>query len=244
MNDMKLLKIMLLGSLILCLNACALDDENILGCRQASGIFIEDAFFMGEFDEIKTTKDERVIITEGPFFSVVVEAPESIMEIVDLDNDNGRLVLRYDECIVDSETVTLFVTMPSVRCIDVRGRSIVSSSNFLTGNKIRVEVSGSASVDLGVLADELDLRVRSNGELVLEGLSERLDARISGNGRVAAFDLTTDFTAADISGDGELLITVHELLDANINGSGALFFKGFPFIDADVSADGILIDAN
>ena len=63
---------MLVGSIVLCLNACALDDENILGCRQASGILIEDAFFMGEFDEIKTTKDERVIITEGPFFSVVV----------------------------------------------------------------------------------------------------------------------------------------------------------------------------
>jgi hypothetical protein len=224
--------------------SCRFDDDNIFGCRQASGPIIEDSFFMGEFDGIKVNKEEHVIITQGPIFSVVVEAPASIMEIVDLDNRNGTLELNYDECVQDSETVTLFVTMPVVDCIDVRGNAVVSSSNILSGNKLRLESGGNCLIDLGLDYEEMDLRIRGSSEVLLEGVCEDLDVRISGDGRVEAFGLLTAFTEVDISGDGELFITVLEYLDVEISGSGEVYFKGNPFIDSDISGSGALIDAN
>lgn len=241
---MKLNKLVLGLCLLLSAASCRFDDDNIFGCRQASGPMIEDSFFMGEFDEIRTSREERVVITEGPLFSVVVEAPSSIMEVVDLDNKNGRLILNYDQCVADSETVTLFVTMPSVRCIDVRGNAEVVSTNVLTGNKLRVEASGNSFVDLGLDYNDLDLRISGSSEAFLEGFSEELDARISGSGSVEAFGLVTEFTDVNVSGNGELFITVLEFLDVQISGNGAVFFKGFPAVDADISGSGSLIDAN
>lgn len=241
---MKLNNLIIALCLILGTSSCISDDESIFGCRKASGDLIQDSFFMGEFDEIKTSREEHIVITEGPLFSVVVEAPASIMEIVDLDNRNGKLVLDYDECVHDSETVTLFVTMPVVRCIDIRGNSSVSSTNILTGNRLRVETSGSSTIDLGLDFNSVDLRIRGSSDAFLEGFCEDLEVRVSGSANVNAFDLTTAFADIDISGSGELFITVEEFLDANISGSGRVFFKGFPNINSNISGSGSLIDAN
>lgn len=244
MLDMKYLQGIVFATILLGMASCVPDDTNIFGCRQPAGPLIEDAFFMGDFDGIKVSHDETVVITQGPLFSVVVEAPESIMQVVDLDNDSGTLVLRYDECVTRTDDVRLLVTLPELKCIDARGDIHVVSTNVIVGNKINIDTRGDITMDLALDMDEIDIDSRGNSNILLEGLCDELDIKVTGDAHVDAFDLTALFADVVVTGDGELFLTVLEFLDVKITGDGEVFFKGDPIISADITGDGHLVDAN
>ena len=113
------------------------------------------------------------------------------------------------------------VTLKDLTSLQLSGSGGVSAEG-LQVNALRVEISGSGTMNLAGSADE-----------------ERI--AMSGSGRYDAAGLSSRSVEVDISGSGTAAVAVSEQLRVDISGSGTVTYSGDPRIDQSVSGSGRLI---
>ena len=232
--------------IVLGLGSCRFDDQTFLGCTRSLGPVVEDSFFMGDFDGIKACNGELIEIRQEDFFSVLVIAPESIMPIVNLDNNNGLLEIDYDNCLENGagSDVTIVISMPELRSIDISNNTELVGINTFIVDDLDIRLRDIGLVDLVLNANTIDVNAKDRSELFLRGICGSAEYRLRDATEVEAFDLITEFADIDVADNAELYLTALELLEGRIRDSGEVFFKGLPFIDVIVEDAGHLVDAN
>ncbi|MFK7929702.1 MAG: DUF2807 domain-containing protein [Myxococcota bacterium] len=126
---------------------------------------------------------------------------------------------------------------PAVSSVRAQG----SGGVFLTGItacSLSVDTSGSGESILdGLAVCDLDVRTSGSGSVVLEGTAERIIARVSGSGAVGNEAMVVQTADVDVSGSGDVELTVTESLRARLSGSGDAIIHGNP-ADRDVNTTG------
>ena len=102
-----------------------------------------------------------------------------------------------------------------------------SVSGHITGHDLQVE--------------SLDVDVTGAGIVNLSGSIDRQDVRLSGTGRYQAGDLVSQVAATELSGTGQMILTVDRQLTVNISGAGAVSYSGDASVDKSISGVGQLI---
>jgi Putative auto-transporter adhesin, head GIN domain len=223
---------------------CVVDgDGPFWDCENGSGPEVEAVLDMPYFTGVRLEADAKIFITQGGNFEVVVRGEENIIDLLELDVQNDTWVIEFSRCVKNYD-LEIFITMPVVELLSISGSGEMTGENFIETEDIVLRISGSGSICMGLLAENIDGKISGSGEIELEGEAENLDFSISGSGDLRAFDLITEKADINISGSGDAAVHVLEVLDVAISGSGNVFYKGNPILNVTISGSGDVIDAN
>jgi hypothetical protein len=188
---------------------------------KGSGDLVEKKLDLKDFDRVRINSVAEIDIEIGNGYSVVVEAEDNIIDLLDVDVSGGKLVIdmddRYD--IDTDEDIRFEITMPSLEAIDIRGVGDVVVSG-LDEKTLKIDCSGV-------------------GKLYCSGSARELDIDFPGVGSLDLEDLVTRSARVRVDGVGSVDVTVKDELDVEVNGMGKVRYHGNPDnVRTDVSGFG------
>lgn len=200
--------------------------------------FVSKAGGAGEsFTKVELNSIGKVFITQGDSDFVEVNTSGS-KDGIETDIRHSTL---YIESSVDAE---YRITMKNIEGLAVSGTGEILSTNTLSSNELKLDVSGSGKMTLALQTKDLDIDISGVGKLNLSGKAENANVSISGSGKVEAFELQVTNCKAEISGVGKCNIDVRESLNSDISGMGSVNYKTKPAqLNSDVSGIGRVHDA-
>ena len=212
------MRVRLLVSLVAC---CVL----AAGCGvvTGSGRVATETRQVSGFTQINLDGNGEVTIEEGDAETLTIEADDNVLPALTSEVSDGTLKLgtKQGTTIRTMNPIRYRVTMTELTGISLSGSGAVNGRD-LTIRAVRIDISGSGTVNLSGSGDEQDIR-------------------ISGSGRYDGLQLTTQKVNAEISGSGEILVAVSAELRVNISGSGSVTYSGDPRIETSISGSGKLI---
>ncbi len=245
--------------LVLLFPSCDLD------CTKGSGDVISESRILDFFDkiELRGSFDLHLSQSESDDFSFVIEADDNILPLIDTRvNNQDRLIVDLDDCIRRNEPIVLFVSVPNIEEISLKGSGDVFAATTWDFNSLKLEIDGSGNVDVDSLyvnfaeiniegsgdvrmnyidALTINTEIRGSGNIDLAGFTNDFNVEIDGSGDVDALNLITETCDIDISGSGDCEITVTDELDIIIRGSGSVYYRGNPVISSSISGSGDII---
>jgi len=197
------------------------------------------------FAGIDLAIDGKVYYTQGPDYSLMVEAQENLMRYIQTFVDDGRLVIREKPgmSLGKHEPIIFRITAPSVSGIWISGSGNFYVLNTWTGENLEAGISGSGKISITSLdTRSIQVRISGSGDLTVSGgFADSEHLQISGSGNVDLRQVISIYTSATISGSGDIYTQVSDLLDATIAGSGSIYYLGQPVIKAHISGSGKVV---
>ncbi len=124
--------------------------------------------------------------------------------------------------------VEVYVTYTKIRDIRSIASAKLIGQSVITGDKLTVIVSTSATADLEVNLNNVELEALSAGELTISGNVESQESKINTAGKLYAFDLTCQNAYMRIGTGGVAEILAKKLIEGSVRTGGKLSYKGNP----------------
>ncbi|WP_296705497.1 head GIN domain-containing protein [Algoriphagus sp.] len=207
------------------LQSC-IEDENL--CLTGSGVVNEYDISITQFDKISISGPVNLRIKQGSVQKVTVFAEPELMQPIRYKVVSGELEIGYDNNITCFNTnfgVWIVITVPDINEIQASGENIIESDGDLDLDNLFINAEGKST---------MNLKGKVNSQTIFS----------SGQTVVNNFNLLTQSTTLDISGEGNLEVSCEEELDIDVDGVSTISYKGNPSITQKVSGTLNLIDAN
>lgn len=155
---------------------------------------------------------------------LAVTTQENILPLLTTTVEDGQLVIRLDGCVSLHEPIQIEASGPSLSSLRVSGSGSMNVGG-LTGESLRVKVSGSGNVVASGRSQGVRVDVSGSGEVDLSNLKAGgIDVSVSGSGDVDAH--ASDVATVDLSGSGKVRITGNPAQrDVDRSGSGQVSFR-------------------
>ncbi|NVJ97303.1 MAG: DUF2807 domain-containing protein [Alphaproteobacteria bacterium] len=167
------------------------------------------------FTKIRIKGGFELKLEAGKDFSVKIEGDENDVAEVETFVRNDTLVIDNsddhdddDGIHIDSDNITVTVTMPTLEGFEVLG-AVDAEMRGLKSEKLEVELKGAGAIEM-------------------EGTCGSLDIELKGAGEVDAEDLKCSDVEVDVKGVGEAKVFASESVDANVSGIGSITVYGDP----------------
>lgn len=231
----------LLFSITLLFSSC---DEG-LNCIDPDQDRVTEVFELPEFTGVKLAMAGNVFITQGEEQEVKITGSQNILDKLDLDIRSNTLVLDINRCILGDDDLLFEITIPVVEELLISGSGNMETTNTLDESDLYLSISGAGNMDILFDEEKVEARISGSGNMHIAGATNRAEYKISGSGTLRSYDLSSENSEVNISGSGNINVTVSEKLTGKISGSGNVSYKGDPEeIDVKVTGSGRLIDAN
>lgn len=207
------------------LQSCV-EDEDL--CLTGSGKVNEYDISVSQFDKISILGPVNLRIKQGPVQNITVFAEPELMQPIKYKVSNGELEIGYEDNITCFNTnfgVWIAITVPDLKEINAIGDNIIESDGILDLNDLYIFTSGKSMMNL-------------TGKVTSQSIFS------SGQTVVNHFNLLTQSTILDISGEGTLEVSCETELDIEVDGLATISYKGNPTITQKVTGSLNLIDAN
>ncbi|MEN2282142.1 DUF2807 domain-containing protein [Algoriphagus sp. SE2] len=207
------------------LQSC-MEDEDL--CLTGSGTVNEYDISVSQFDKISISGPVNLRIKQGPVQKVTVFAEPELMQPLKYKVAGRELEIGYEEnirCFNTNFGVWIAITVPDIKEIAALGDN-------------RIESEG--DLDLG----DLFIYTSGKSKVTLTGKATTQSIFSSGQTEVNNFNLLTQSTNLDISGEGDIEVSCDTKLDIDVDGVATISYKGKPTITQNVSGSLNLIDAN
>ena len=195
-----------------------------------SGVMAQDTEVrnVGAFHEIRTGQAIDVYLKEGTKESVKLEVKGISLNEVLTDVSGGRLKIHLGPGRHNSHVIKVYVTYVKLDHISASSASSVFSEGTIKGDRLEINVSSAADVDVTVDMDEITASVSSSGDLELKGRSKYLDISASSAGGVDAFDLESENVKVRASSAGGAKVVATKEIDARASSGGSIRYRGNP----------------
>ncbi len=164
--------------------------------------------------------------------AVKVNLKPSDKNAISFENGNPSNTVNWQlegsSLIIDGAGNTITVYAKNLNTIEVSGTSTLKSEDTLRASNLILGISGSGSMHLPLVTDQVKSDISGVGKMTLSGKAQSLKANISGSGKLFASGLETQNTSVDISGTGIATINASENINASITGTGKVYYKGSP----------------
>lgn len=233
---MRILNLFLLGTLLIATS---------VSCRkiEGHGPVISEVRNVNEFSEIKSEISGDLLISQGHYYSVVVEGQQNILDKLITETKGHQLDIRFKNgTFISGEKIRIHITMPKVTGLSLNGSGNIAFMTPLASTLLQLKISGSGNINLQqVEADEMDAKISGSGDMTISGGSVHNESlNISGSGDMDFINVKADNADITLSGSGNAQVYVTGYLNATIAGSGDIYYKGSPAIDVDISGSGSL----
>jgi len=248
---MKTQKNLILISLILliastsCFHFILDQTEGIIG----QGPVVEQELSLDEFNKIENSSSINVIVEQGPVQKVLAVGHANIIDRLKTGVANRCWNISLEDGSYSFFELTIYVTLPEVESIAVRGSGDVSLDDFNqeTNPSFTLSGSGNFMMDQFETANELTVSIGGSGIFYAQKnvtCFKKLTVRTSGSGGFNGFDLQVNECKATTSGSGSIKVSVSDHLDATISGSGDIIYKGGPRVNSSDNGSGNLRQAS
>ncbi len=206
MNRRIFLSLAVLGLAALACSFLSMSPNTVVG----NGHVISESRTVPSFTGVELQGSADVKVVPGSTQSVVVEADDNIVPLVETTVRNGTLVIRnrLNTNIMTSNHMRVTVTM---------------------NNPSRVVLGGSGNMDVsGVSGPDLTVDLSGSGEILVNGTADHVTITLPGSGNINCEALKAKSAKITILGSGTVTVYVSESLDGTIMGSGTIHYAGNP----------------
>jgi len=246
---MKKLVYILFFSLII---AC--DSESAGDCLQKAGAIIQKVVTVSSFDKILVNRDIELIIKEGTTQSVVIETGKNLINDVELNVIDGRLILtnnNFCNYIRDYGITKIYVTSPNITEVRSSTQYDISSDGVLCYPSLNVlseDFGAPESFNVGDFKLEVNntrLSVVFNNLSVayISGETDNLSITFAaGTSRFEGRNLMAQNVSVFNRGSNDMIVNPQQKITGKISGIGdVISVNAPPIIDVEEVYRGRLI---
>jgi hypothetical protein len=203
----------ILFTLILIFSLVSLACSFSIGSPQAvrgSGSVVSETRSVSEFTEIEIAGSADVNVSFGETQSVVVEAEDNILPLIETTVRGGRLVIntRPNTSITTTRPIHVTITM---KVLDT------------------ASIPGSGNIDIaGLQGGSVKFSLPGSGNITATGTTDTLNIDIGGSGNIVCTDLQAKSVTVTIGGSGNASVYASESLNVRVSGSGNVQYRGNP----------------
>lgn len=175
------------------------------------------------FTGIELSGNGEVTIEQGETESLTIEADDNVLPVLTSEVNDSVLELgtKPRTTVRTRNPIRYRVTLKDLTSIELSGSGSVSGAD-LQVNALRVDISGSGTMNLAGVADQQEVEM-------------------SGSGQYGAAELLSRSVTIEISGSGNATVAASDQLRVEISGSGTVAYSGEPTIDQSISGSGRLV---
>ncbi|MCK5567057.1 MAG: DUF2807 domain-containing protein [Actinomycetia bacterium] len=235
----KILKITLLVAIVGVLAITAASCKWTIGLVRGSGDMETEEREVSGFDEIQFTGIGNLIIEQGDKESLVVEADDNIIGLIETEVRGNELHIgfRRGVNIVPTSRIKFYLTVEDLDRIDLSGLGDIGCDEFETDD-LEFNISGSGDIDFNIEAKSIEIDVSGLGNINLSGKVDYHRVQISGSGKYDAEELESKDCEVELTGLGSATVNVSGDLEIDITGVGNVYYTGNPHISQHISGLG------
>jgi hypothetical protein len=182
---------------------------------------------VGTFTKLAFRVPGKLYLKQGSPQKVELEGPSDVLKEIETELDGDRLVIGRENhwrnwSWKDSEKIVAYVTVKDISAISVSGSGdLIGQGQFKVAD-IKLNVSGSGSLDADVAATgNMEADVSGSGDINLKGSCVNYDSDVSGSGRIVLNVAVREQADFGVSGSGEIRAegSAHDV-KTSISGSG------------------------
>ncbi|MFK5856738.1 MAG: DUF2807 domain-containing protein, partial [Bacteroidota bacterium] len=196
---------------------------------RGNGEITKQSRSIDDFDGIKIDGASTVVLTQGDNYEVVVETDSNIQEYVTVDVKNNTLEFGFNtHKIKKYKILKFYVTVPNIKLIKVSGASDVNSTNVLTGDNLKIIVSGASDVDLNVDFKSIETKISGASDVTLAGTAISSVVESSGASDFHGKELITTSTIVKASGASSCFVNAKSNLNYQVSGAADVSYVSTP----------------
>ncbi len=185
-----------------------------------------------------TRADFEVFITQENTFSLVVEADDNILPMIQSEVSEGMLTIWNDEWFRSSNNVRIYVSSPHWRVIVIDGFAVLKTQTPLDTDGMHLTINGNGRVDMDIETEEMDVDINGRGNIELGGAARTFSVEINGQADIDALSFVAQEAEIEINGIGDVSLEVVKKLDVEINGFGNVKYIGAPDVSPEINGSG------
>lgn len=196
--------------------------------------------FNVNFDEIKVVQSISAEVIKSDTEKVVISAPQDILEDILVENNNGKLLIRFKPGLqISARNVHAKIFAKDFHTIEAASSARIDIKNQFTQDKTEVEVSSSAQISGNLEANELSIDVSSSGLFSGKVWAVNLEAEVSSSGSIQLSGKTKN-AELDASSSGTLNATklMAENAEVKATSSGSVSISAINQLSATASSSG------
>ncbi len=206
----------------------------VAGCIQIqtnTGPTSSEVRNVSAFTSINYKLAGTLYIDQGNNSTVRVEAGNNTISNIRTEVIDGALTIDTTAPTLTLQTINIYVSTnnaSNVSAITSSGAGSVTCNVPLTANNLRLELTGTGSMDAPVNVTQLNALISGVGSMQLRGNATNMNAQVSGIGSLNAYDLQTNVSSVTVSGTGSAQVTAQQSLTATVSGTGSINYHGSP----------------
>lgn len=172
----------------------------------------------------------ELYIAQGDEESLKIEAEKNIFHRLKINQKNNTLYIESDEDDInyDDWDVEVYITVKELKSVDIGGAVKMRNKGILKTEKLSLEVSGAADIELEIDVEKLTADFSGAVNAELEGRARYIVMDMSGASKVDAEDLICDAFYLDFSGFGKAEVYAEKVLKVDMSGMGVVRYSGHP----------------
>ena len=233
MRHLKLLPFLAMVATLFFFTACEINN-----CVKGEGEETTRSFSFSDFSGVSFSGVGEIRLTERGAYGISATGKQNIVDLLDIEVNDGILEVGFKECVRDIGNFELSVTAPRIESVELSGAGKITNTGTLADGSLELRVSGAGDVDLSVDKDEVISEVTGAGKLKLTGKTNIHKVALHGAGKIVAYELETMTSELDISGAGNAEVYAIDNLNVNLSGIGNVKYKGSPSVTQSISGMG------
>ncbi|MEP7262926.1 MAG: head GIN domain-containing protein [Bacteroidota bacterium] len=210
---------------------------------KGEGPVTSQAISANDFTEITLSIPAKVNVVASDSFICIIKAQKNIIDAIKIKTDGDNLEITSDNNLKTDQEIEIFVSLPEIKLAEVNGSGTMTFVNPAKGNKLRLSVNGSGTIDAKAEMDEIKTQTNGSGTVTISGNAKEASCEINGSGDLHAFELSTNDCKVEINGSGDAEVSVLSKLKADIRGSGNIIYKGRPHVVSEIIGSGNIKNA-
>tara|TARA_R110002072_G_scaffold256037_2_gene414818 strand:- start:1037 stop:1762 length:726 start_codon:yes stop_codon:yes gene_type:complete len=197
-------------------------------CVEGEGMVVEKEIQLENFQNLLLSNNVQVELSQGAVQVVRMEANENFFDLLNTEVVNGEWDVRFEQCVKKSGDIKLFIQVPTIAAINIKGSGDVKSIGKLNLDNLHLKINGSGDIDLELEANQIETSINGSGNIQLLGSANDHTIKINGSGDLKAGKFLTVNTVIKTNGSGDAKLFASESLEIKINGSGDIDYSGNP----------------
>jgi hypothetical protein len=181
--------------------ACRYNSEVVKG----SGNVQAEQRVVEEFKRVELRGSMDVDIVVGPEQSVLVEADDNLLPIIQTNVKHDVLIIGSSRSFRSSNRVKVSIVVPDIRAVALHGSGDVAVAD-ISGERFEALIAGSGNFRATGRVTKLVASIKGSGDLRLDKLEAgTVDVSIAGSGSATLH--ATEELSVDIAGSGDVRYT-------------------------------------
>lgn len=193
---------------------------------------------ISSFNSIRVSSAFEVILSQGDYEKVVVEANENLMDNIKTEVKGSKLIVSSRGCLKNHKTIKIYITFKNINSLYVSGAVEICGEGKLNFDVLDMDFSGASEIEMDITANKLSGDFSGASEISLSGKVNDVKLELSGASELKALELEIQNFDIEISGAAEAKVYIKQKLNVDISGAAEVRYLGDPVVTKEISGAG------